>query len=350
MEDERNKIRGYLIESGNKQIGDINFRKTDITLLFPLKRQMHFEDITTNFKIFAESLVESKAVLKGKKPKSEKGTEIPILFSSNDKDILSVINKYEFENVDTYMKAGKIYRLDKVRQADFEDHDSKVVYKLVKAYFEGEDGHKFIFHVVFKNNENENPYIDRIYSFFSSMENFKIIPKHNIGPIFSSSNINMIFPEFSQIKSRDDTIYEEPRMKKGNVYHLFDVGRLDNAVVLEYFDTTEKKKLMMRIECYRDDENVESSRKLSKVYEFFAKQKGKLFAPAEDVYDCEFDFMKVPAHNEPFILRFGEVHNSKEFKEVLHGLKIDSENAKWNEVHYNSYAWYGVKSYPDRIL
>ncbi|MDP8003887.1 MAG: hypothetical protein RAK17_06870, partial [Caldisphaera sp.] len=265
MKDEENKILGYGTSASDKlEMGDINIRRIDATFFF-LRRQIIVNDITPNFKIFADNLIESKAVLKG-----EKEIDVQILFS-NDSDILSVLKKYEFENVDTYMEAGKIYRLDKVRQADFKDPDSKVRYKLVKEYFEGEDRLKFIFNVIFKGDENDKPYIDRIYSFFSSMENFRIIPKHNIGPVFSSSNINMIFPEFSQIKSRDDTIYEETRMKKGNVYHLYDVGRLDNAVMLEYFDTVEKKKLMMRIECYRDDENVESKRKLSKVYEFFAR-------------------------------------------------------------------------------
>jgi hypothetical protein len=344
MKDEENKILGYGTSASDKlEMGDINIRRIDATFFF-LRRQIIVNDITPNFKIFADNLIESKAVLKG-----EKEIDVQILFS-NDSDILSFLKKYEFENVDTYMEAGKVYRLDKVRQADFKDPDSKVRYKLVKAYFEGEDGHKFIFNVIFQGNENDKPYIDRIYSFFSLMENFRIIPKHNIGPVFSSSNINMIFPEFSQIKSRDGTIYEEPRMKKGNVYHLYDVGRLDNAVMLEYFDTTEKKKLMMRIECYPDDENVEDERKLSKVYEFFARHKGKLFAPAEDIYDCEFNFMKVPAPDEPFILKFGEARNAIEYKEVLHGLKIDSENAKWNEVYYNSYTGFGIKFYPDRVL
>ncbi len=344
MKDEENKILGYGTSASDKlEMGDINIRRIDATFFF-LRRQIIVNDITPNFKIFADNLIESKAVLKG-----EKEIDVQILFS-NDSDILSVLKKYEFENVDTYMEAGKIYRLDKVRQADFKDPDSKVRYKLVKAYFEGEDGHKFIFNVVFKGNENDKPYIDRIYSFFSSKKNFRVIPKHNIGPIFSSSDINKIFPEFNQVKLRDDTVYDEPRMRKRNVYHLFDVGRLDNAVMLKYFDTTEKKTLMTRIECYLDTENVESERKLSRVYEFFAKRKGKFFAPAEDIYDYEFDFMKAPAPDEPFILKFGEAHNAIEYKELLYGLKIDSENAKWNKVYYNSYASQGVKFYPDRVL
>lgn len=284
-------------------------------------------DASLNVKILTEVLLKNGAVLTGRKKEN-----LELLFTS--RDVKELIENYNFEGLDLYMSNEKSYWLDSVSYYDY------MQYTLVNAVFTTSNS-RFILSVVFKSSDD--PHIKRMYNFLDLLHGIQVKPRHNIGPIFNSDNINQLFSELGQY---------EPRFKKSSVYKLDSVFSSNNELYLEYTDTSTAERMITRIACYNDNSNAPSERWLSNVKNFFDKYKGRYFVSAEDLWDCELDYMKVPSNGEPFVFRFsGEIEES-DLQEALQMMRRDAEiNAKkWNNVNYNSFFSIGTKYYPDSVL
>jgi hypothetical protein len=283
-------------------------------------------DASLNVKILTEMLLKNGAVLTGRKKEN-----MELLFTS--RDLKELIENYNFEGLDLYMSNEKSYWLSSV------SYDNYMQYTLVNAVFTTSNS-RFMLSVVFKNNEA--PYIKRVYNFLNLLHGIEVKPRHNMGPVFNSDNINQLFSELGQY---------EPRFKKGSVYKLDSVFNSNNELYLEYTDISTAEKKVTRIACYEDNSNTPSERWISSVQNFFGKYKGKYFVSAKDLWDCELDYMKVPSSEGPFVFMFsGEIRES-DLKEALQMMRRDAEiNAKkWNNVTYNSFFSMGIKYYPDSV-
>lgn len=328
------------------------FGKRSIRLIFaelPDERDDEFsiktdvvevKGITRWFEIYAEELLKEGAVFGGAARK-----DIKIKFATPDIEYLA--NNYEMKNIELYMSRDEYYKFSKAVPHYIEKENSKKPQKIRKeidnhnyleAYFKSEQNKEFILIVLF--GEEDEPYLARAYNFFTKLSKYEVKPKDNLGPIFSSQDLNRLFSEFNLFMPGDRSKRIKPRMEAGHIYKLDQVIRRDadgNVITLAYFDVETREYNTLDIEVYPDEHpNGDALRYESNIKGYFGKQSGKYFIPAEDIYDGELDYMRVPREN-PFILKFFGIKSGKEgiFKNIKRWFKEmerrwEERNENWN--------------------
>ncbi|MGC8710623.1 MAG: hypothetical protein ACP5RF_03390 [Candidatus Micrarchaeia archaeon] len=287
-----------------------------------------FENVSLEFKVLVDYLLSNDTTLFCRRKDNAE-----VLFATND--IKKLISEYSFRSVDLYMSKENYYRIGKVLRRKYRQYD------VLTASFTSEGGNEFTLNVLF--GKGDGPYLARLNNFLELLNGAVVKPKSNISPVFNSEHLNQLFKAFG---------HGEPRFKKACAYKLESVFTQGNDVYLQYIDMDTHVDYLTRITSYSDDSDVPFERKVSSVYNFFNRYTGKYFVSAEDLWDCELDFMKVPSAEEPFIFRFSGSIEQNELKEDLYMMKRDAErsSANWNEVRYNSFFSTGKRYIPDRIL
>ncbi|MGC8496056.1 MAG: hypothetical protein ACP5MX_02515 [Candidatus Micrarchaeia archaeon] len=318
---ETNELAGF---------GDVFLREEYIDIfvksgssISPIRFSSNIERI-----VYAEQLL-------GKNARVSEDLPLPeVKFSSA---INAMMARIKVEGVDAYMREGVTYMLDSITERQIKD--SGISYTVEELKFYSEKGKVFYFSAIFSNRPENTPYLMRFKNFFEDRRNLLFKPKENLSPVFKDDNLDQLFILLG--------IYE-PRMEKGKVYFLNDVGVMGDAVFIQYRKWDSEEYMLFRIAYGADSW---ANRTKDDIKNFFEKYKGYYFVTAEDIYDNMFDYMKVPSSEEPFPIYFEKIYGiDKERVEELMRM-VKSGISKWNEIRNVSFFKpISKKFFPQRII